>query len=129
MTHLSGGIRSHGDDDASAYFSDRCGATVYKGDTAGPCGLKNGHGGSHEIVQVGLHDSNGGGVTEPRSDARLWEIIGCAEAHFEAETDDEANVAEQEFYALLNAAREEREGCGRAGTVGDAPGKYPFHDT
>lgn len=42
----------------------------------------------------------------------LWQIIGCAEAYFEAATDAEHEMAEAEFYRLLNAERERLGGRG-----------------
>lgn len=36
---------------------------------------------------------------------RLWEAVGCAEAHFEADTDEEATAGEQEFYAVVRDLR------------------------
>ncbi len=42
-------------------------------------------------------------VTAEAENQLLWEIVGCAEAHFAAETDDEAAMAESEFDHLREA--------------------------
>lgn len=36
---------------------------------------------------------------------RLWEAVGCAEAHFDAATDDEETVACQMFYSIVTSLR------------------------
>lgn len=52
---------------------------------------------------------------------RLWEAVGCAEAHFDAATDEQEATARQEFYAVVNDLRR----SGRVPRFASSPASNP----